>query len=312
MQSTVLRWTTICVAGALTLVAPISLQAQLPTRAHLKLMNDAMPTRAQATPKKPRRILVFTRTQGFVHSSIPYGAKAMELLGEKTGAFTAVVSDDPEMFREDILQHFDGVVMVNTTREVFLPPAFDDLPAALQNPIARRDSELKRSFLTFIESGGGLIGIHAATDCFYEWPDYGAMIGGYFTSHPWTKNVTVGVKLDEPDHPLNRAFKGQGFMITDEIYQFREEPYSRKKQRVLLSLDTGKTDMTSERIKRSIKRTDGDFAISWIKRHGQGRVFYCSLGHNENIYWNTAVLQHYLDGIQYALGDLEAPDTPSK
>ena len=95
MHSTMLRWITICVAVALAQAAPIVVQAQFPTRPHLQLMIDAMPTRALATPKKPRRILVFTRSQGFVHSSIPYGAKAMELLGEKSGAFTATpVSDE--------------------------------------------------------------------------------------------------------------------------------------------------------------------------------------------------------------------------
>ena len=129
-------------------------------------------------------------------------------------------------------------------------------------------------------------------------------VGGIFDGHPWHEKVTV--KLDEPEHPLTAAFRGKGFEITDEIYQFTG-PYSRKRLRVLLSLDTGKTDMN----RPGIKRADRDFPISWVQRFGRGRVFYCSLGHDHDVFWNPAVLRHYLDGIQFALGDLPADSTPS-
>ncbi|MCK5803529.1 MAG: ThuA domain-containing protein, partial [Lentisphaeria bacterium] len=110
----------------------------------------------------------------------------------------------------------------------------------------------------------------------------------------------------DPGHPLAKAFRGQAFVIKDEIYQFKM-PYSREKLRVLLSLDANHTDMT----KKAIKRTDGDFAVSWIREFGRGRVFYLSLGHRHEIFWNEAVMQCYLDGIQYALGDLPCDATPS-
>ena len=152
--------------------------------------------------------------------------------------------------------------------------------------------------------GKGLIGIHAATDCFYKWSDFGELMGGYFDGHPWNEQVTI--KLDDPGHPVNAAFGGQPFQVTDEIYQIRD-PYSRERLRVLLSLDTTQTDMN----KQGIKRTDGDFAVSWVRRHGRGRVFYCSLGHREEIFWNPQVLRHYLDGIQYACGDLFVHDNPT-
>ncbi len=54
-----------------------------------------------------------------------------------------------------------------------------------------------------------------------------------------------------------------------------------------------------------------DMAIAWVREFGKGRVFYCSLGHRNDVYWSKQVLQHYLDGIQYALGDLEADATPT-
>ncbi|RMF76831.1 MAG: DUF1080 domain-containing protein, partial [Planctomycetota bacterium] len=106
---------------------------------------------------------------------------------------------------------------------------------------------------------------------------------------------------DDAAHPLVAAFGGRGFEIADEIYQFRA-PYSRDRLHVLMSLDTSKTDMT----KPGIHRADGDFAVSWCRTYSRGRVFYCSLGHREEVFWNPRVLRHYLAGVQFALGDLRA------
>ena len=248
----------------------------------------AMPARPVVEPKKPRKLLVFNLCKGFVHSAVPYGAKALEIMGEKTGAFEVVNSDDPAVFAAESLREFDGVVMNNTTGTLF------------------EDAALKESLLGFVRNGGGIVGIHAATDCFYDWPEYGEMMGGYFQGHPWGSGDTVGVKIDDPGHPLTASFLGQGFRVNDEIYQFRE-PYSRDRLRVLLSIDTEKTNMK----KRGIKREDGDFAIAWLRDYGKGRVFYCSLGHNNHIFWTPDILEHYLAGIQFALGDLEADATPS-
>ncbi|MCC6154668.1 MAG: ThuA domain-containing protein [Candidatus Hydrogenedentes bacterium] len=252
-------------------------------------MEAALPAQARVMPTAPRKLLVFTLCKGFVHSSIPLGAKMLESMGTKTSAYTTTVSDDPNVFAADSIKQFDAVCMLNTTGELF------------------DDAKFKKSFVEFVKSGKGLIGIHAATDCFYKWSDYGDMMGGYFDGHPWGAGDTVTCKLDDPAHPLNAAFKGRGFDIKDEIYQFQPKPYSREKLRVLVSLDITKTNMD----KGGLKREDNDYAISWAHAFGNGRVFYCSLGHNESTYWNAAVLQHYLDGIQFALGDLQAEVAPS-
>ncbi len=169
--------------------------------------------------------------------------------------------------------------------------------------------------MDFVKSGKGVIGIHAASDNFYDWPEAAEMLGGQFNGHPWTAGGTWAVKIDDPEHVLNKSFGGKGFLIKDEIYQIKG-PYSRDTHRVLLSLD-----MSNARNLAPLKgkkkgeawggREDNDHAISWIKPYGKGRVFYCSLGHNKEIYWNKAVLAHYLAGIQWALGDLAADDTPS-
>lgn len=257
-----------------------------------KRIDKALPSEAPVTPKSPRKVLVYTRAAGFVHSSIPYGAYAVEQLGIKTGAFESVVSNNPEVFAPESLAQFDGIILVSTTTRLF------------------EGDEYKESLLNFVKSGKGLIGIHAATDCFYDWAEYGEMIGGYFDGHPWGSGSTVTVKIDDPAHPINAPFAGKEFDVTDEIYQFKPIPYSRDTHRVLLSLSTA-ADAKTEMDKKGIKREDKDFAVAWVKSFGEGRVFYCSLGHNDHIYWNEDVLAHYLAGIQYALGDLEADATPS-
>ena len=124
------------------------------------------------------------------------------------------------------------------------------------------------------------------------------------------------MKIDDPASPINAVFKGQGFDIKDEIYVFRP-PYSREKLHVLLSIDYDKSKEVQKTVakmlldKKAKPRADDDYAISWIHQYGQGRVFYCSLGHVHETYWNPAILAHYLAGVQYALGDLPADATPS-
>jgi len=251
----------------------------------LQKMIDAAPDRPTAFAKKERKLLVFTLCKGFKHSSVPYGATAMGVIGRKTGAFEVTVSDDPAVFARDSLAGFDAVCFDNTTGTLF------------------KDPELRASFMDFVRSGKGVVGIHAATDCFYDWAEFGEMMGGYFSGHPW--NEKVGVKIDDREHPLNVAFGGRGFDVADEIYQFRA-PYTRDALRVLTSLDIGRTNMK----KGGINRGDSDFAVSWCRSWGEGRVFYCSLGHRHDIFWNAPLLRHYLDGIQFAFGDLEADTTP--
>ena len=268
-------------------------------------MRQAMPAAARVQPGKPRRLLVFNLCRGFKHGSIPYASRAFEILGETTGAFTATPSDDIAVFEWETLQQFDTVLMNNTTGDLFAPVGLDKLSQEEQEKARLREQRLKESLLRFVREGGGLVGVHAATDSCYKWADYGDLIGAYFSGHPWSEDVTV--KLDDPGHPLCPAFKGRSFRVGDEIYQFRE-PYSRAKLRVLLSLDAKGTNMNKG---DKIRRTDGDFAVSWIQTYGQGRVFYCSLGHRNEIFWNPTVMQFYLDGIQFALGDLQVDTTPS-
>jgi type 1 glutamine amidotransferase/HEAT repeat protein len=279
---------------------------QIPSEAEAERILQAVPDAARAAPARPRRILVFNGCNGFNHSAIPYGAKALELMGEKTGAFETVITDDASALKAENLNTFDALVMNNTTMRLpILGIDPEKLEGVEREKAAAEEAAVKSAIVDFVRNGGGLIGIHAATDCFYKWPEYGEMIGGYFWGHPWNEEVTV--KLDDPGHPLCRAFNGMSFSVADEIYQFKE-PYSRDALRVLLSLDITRTNMNKG---DKIHRTDGDFAVAWIREYGRGRVFYCSLGHRHDIFWTAPILQFYLDGIQYALGDLPADATPS-
>ena len=163
------------------------------------------------------------------------------------------------------------------------------------------------AFLDFVAEGNGLIGFHAASDNFGRHPEARALVGGQFNGHPWGAGGTWAFKLDDPGHRLNQVFKGEGFWHTDEIYQYNPESYvGTDTLRVLVSLDMSQK-VVSERI------NDGprEVPVSWVRSAGKGRVFYTNLGHRQETFRNPIILQHMLDGIQYALGDLEADATPT-
>ena len=261
----------------------------------------ALPDAAPAKPAKARKLLVFSKTAGFRHGSIEVGALSLTELGKKTGAFEVTHSEDESVFEKNSLANFDAVIMLNTTGEVFRPKEWPADTAEKKNA-QDREARLKANLLAFVREGKGLAGIHAATDTYKKWKEYNDMMGGAFVSHPWHKNVPL--KNLEPKSPVNAAFSGEGFEVTDEIYQFRDDTALRSERRMLLGLDADKMDLSKG------SRGDKGYPVSWIDTYGQGRVFYCSLGHRNEIFWNPAVLKHYLAGIQYALGDLEADATP--
>ena len=134
------------------------------------------------------------------------------------------------------------------------------------------------------------------------------MIGGYFKFH-WNYPTPITVKIDDPSHPINAAFKGQSFNTIDEVYTFAWNSFSRDNVRVLTSIDYDRMS-PADRALEDHPRADHDYGLSWIRREGEGRVFYMALGHSERIYANTPVLEHLLAGMQYATGDLQADDTP--
>ena len=278
--------------------------AEEPPKDAAEKIAAALPAEAFAKPAKERKVLIFSRTNGFRHSSIATGKLALEEMGKKTGAYSTVISDDLENFEESKLKEFDAVIFLSTTMNVFSPTAAEMalLSDEKKKEAADREARIKENLMKFVKAGRGFVGIHAATDTFYEWPEYNKMINGLFDGHPWTADVKVSVKVEpgQEKHPLAAMFNGENMEFPEEIYQFKE-PYDSKAVHMLLRLDITKTDMT----RGGIKRKDGDFGISWARHWEKGRVFYCSLGHNDAMYWNPKILSHYLAGIQWAIGDFK-------
>jgi type 1 glutamine amidotransferase len=263
-----------------------------------------IPTQAPAKPKKPRKLLVVTLNVrdgkvGRGHNAIGYGNLAIELMGQKTGAYETVFCNDVSVFRPEELAQFDAMCFNNSCGVLF------------------EDEDLRRSLMDFIANGGGFAGIHAAAATFVQYPRYdqfpefGEMLGATECGgHPWGADETIVLRPEDPDHPVNAVFEGKPFEIQDEVFQF-QKPYSRERLHVLLSIDTEKTDMDPSRRFLPERFADKDFAMSWVRNHGKGRVFYSSLGHNPKLFWDARVLGHFLAGIQFILGDLEADATPS-
>jgi type 1 glutamine amidotransferase len=143
-----------------------------------------------------------------------------------------------------------------------------------------------------------------------SWPEWNNMVGGWFKFH-WLDPQHIVVKIDDKTSPLTKMFGGRDFDVYDETYTFSLQSFSRENVHVLTSINYDKMSFM-DRLKEVGMRPDHDFGLSWIKREGQGRVFYMALGHDERIYAETAMMEHLLAGMQYVLGDLKADDSPSK
>lgn len=275
-------------------------------------VDAALPSEPIVAPKSARKTLVFSATSGFRHRSIPTGKYALEQLGKSTGAFETVISDDPAYFEPEALKQFDTVILLSPTQDFFMPPKKGkNVPKFSKEELEwlkARHNRLVDNLVDYVEAGGGLMGIHAATDACYGHEEYGEMMGGYFWGHPWNAKTQVTIVVEDPEHEtIKPVFAGiESFELVEEIYQFQPEPYSREKLRILLHLDPER----SAKVK-GLKRKDNDYPVAWVQKVGEGRVFYSSIGHNDHIYANPLMLKHYLAGIQFACGDLEADTTPS-
>ena len=280
-----------------------------PSEAEIARMKSASPKVATVKPAKPRNVLVYMDTKGFYHTSIPFATKALQIIGETTGAFTVKeVTDDPSVFEPEHLKEFDVIFLNNNTSRLPIGGVdYAKMPAGKERDEAEaREMRLRNGLLDFVRTEGkGVFGIHAAIDAFYTWPDYGEMMGGYFNLHPWSE--TVGVELVDAGHPLMRGWRGVPFSINEEIYQVKE-PYSRDKQRILMRLDVTRTNMNKG---DQIRRKDGDFALAWLKNYGKGRVVYIGFGHRHETFWNPGMMQMMLDAVQYCAGDLKCDERPS-
>ena len=273
---------------------------------------EAAPAQPRVAPRKPRRVLIWNTPAHLMERDphkgycIPYGAAALEAIGRKTGAFEPVVSDDLSAYLPENLRRFDAIVMNNSSGP-WITPTDADLA---REPFRKHGADkatvepvMRQSLRDYLTNGGGIVSLHYAIAANQHWPEFAEILGGKFTGHPW--NEEIGVTVEEPTHPLVAAFAGKEFRIADEIYEYGP-PYDRARLRVLLSLDPARSNMGGQ----WISRQDNDFALAWVKSYGRGRVFNTSFGHRTELFWDPRVLAFYLDAIQFATGDLEAPTAP--
>ena len=266
-----------------------------------KIMELA-PATPRVKPESKRTVLLFSRYTGFKHWVIPHTDVVVKALAAKSRAFEVVRSNDIEMFSKEKIQRFDGVILNNNCSNGPDRNLFLDI---LGKDKRKEAAVLEDNLIRFVAEGGGLVAIHGSIVIFNNSEEFGDLLGGSFDFHPVQQEVTVN--LVEPDHPLVKAFEGKPFVHVDEPYLFNMA-YEKKNFRPLLAMDTDKLNCGNqqERVKSDVRY------VSWIKRHGKGRVFYISPSHNAQSFENPKLLQFLLDGIQYTLGDLKCDDTPRK
>ena len=264
------------------------------------------PAKPRVKPAAPRKVLVCSLATGYCHKVIPHVKEVMNTLSA-TGAFEVVHSDDVEMFTPEQLKQFDAVVLNNTctknpTRNWFLDVLAKEPGMSKEQQVARA-AVLEQSLIDFVAGGKGLVAVHGAVVFLNNSEDFGKLVGGSFAKHPKLQRITLTAV--DPKHPLVTAFEGEPFNHTDEPYLFHKA-YEDKNFRPLLEMDVAALDDRAREVMKG-----GPRYVSWIKIHGKGRVFYVSPSHQPESYESSRMLQYYLDGIQYALGDLKCDDSPA-
>jgi uncharacterized protein len=243
-----------------------------------------------AQPRK--KVLAIGSVTGYQHDTTTDALATIWKIGKDTGLWDTYIRTDTQLITKKKLANngknldfFDAIVFC-TTGEIPL------------------DDEQKAALLSFVhEDGKGFIGVHSALDTLYKWPEYGEMIGAWFDDHPWGV-FEAPVIVEDADFPAMHGFPPE-FTIVDEIYQPSKE-FSREKLRVLARLDETKLDLKNPRV----KRTDGDFAVAWVKTYGKGRVFYSTFGHTAEVWARPDVQEMYREAVKWAMGLVEGDATP--
>ena len=270
-------------------------------------IREAAPSSPTVKPLEKRRMLVFSLHTGFYHWSIPHVNQVIKVLGEKSGAFDVELTTDVRKFSSKSLEAYDAVLLNNACS---IGPRRDLILDALEKDerLSQKEREelaakLEASLIEYVSNGGGLMLVHGSIVMQNNSEAFSDMAGGSFDYHPPQQEMTL--ELFDPDHPLVSAFNGATFTHVDEPYMFKNA-YDEKNFRPLLYFDA--TRITDKR-----EEVEGNISyVSWIKRHGKGRVFYVSPAHNAQSLEDPRMLKFYLDGAQYVLGDLTCDDSPAE
>lgn len=216
------------------------------------------------------RVLVFSKTAAYQHASIPRANEAIMQLGDAHG-FGVDTTTDARYFTDDSLKQYAAVVFLSTSGNVL-------------------DHYQEAAFERYIQSGGGFVGIHAATDTEYDWGWYGRLVGAYFEDHPAIQEARLQVV--DASRPSTQHLPAQ-WISTDEWYNFKN---LNKDVNVLITIDESSYEGG---------RNKEEHPMAWYHEYDGGRAFYTALGHTEEAYADSLYLQHLLGGIQYAIGNNE-------
>ncbi len=261
----------------------------------LLLLGSLSFAQAPAKPPAPakKRILIIGAAKGYEHDSISDAMATLWKLGRDSGLWDASLRTDYEWITKKKLDRnaknlssFDALVFANTTGEMDL------------------DDQQKKDLLSFVhDDGKGFVGVHAALDANYQWPEYAEMIGGWFDEHPWG-TFDAPILLEDAKFPATQHFP-RSFVKHDEIYQAKQ--WSRDAVNVLMRLDEKKLKYEGN---PRIHRADRDFAVAWSKMYGKGRVFYSTLGHTIEAWSDPDIQKMYFEAIKWTLGMTDGSTNP--
>lgn len=221
------------------------------------------------------QVLVFSKTMGYKHASIPTGLEAIQKLGSEND-FLVDTTKNAAVFNDEDLKKYSAVIFLSTTGNIL-------------------DAKQEAAFERYIQSGGGFVGVHAATDTEYDWGWYGKLVGAYFESHP--------AGTPEADFVIKDKNFAATKMFTDSIWHRADELYNFKK----LNPDV-KVLMTVDETTYKGGKNGEHHPMSWYHDYDGGRAFYTALGHTKESFSEELFLKHLLGGIQYAIGDNEILD----
>ena len=290
---------------SLTLTSAQSFKEIKIDREWLSQIEQLAPSTPTIKNTSKKRILVFSKATGFDHWTIPHNVEMLKIMAKKTNAFEIHVGYDISNFEKKNLKRFDAIILNNSNpsgpdRDLFkdLLQQNTSLSAA---EIAEKAPKYERNLINYVTKGGGLMILHGAITVQNNSMEFSRITGGSFDYHP--KQQEMHLKEVDANHPLVQAFKGKGLTHFDEPYFFKNA-YFEYNFRPLLYIEVDQLEGLKKEVDAKVVYT------SWIKRHGKGRVFYSSPSHNAHSMDQPGLMQFFLDGMQYVVGDLKCDDSP--
>ena len=279
------------------------------TQAWKEKIEALAPSQTRFPSTSAKKILLFSLHTGFEHWVIPHTEEVFKILGSKSKQFEVTASKDIHQFEKESLSNYDAIVLNNTCskpdhRHLF----WDQLRAesTLDSAVVMaKAQELETNVIEFVKKGGGLLLLHGGITTLNNSQKFSELVGASFDYHP--PQQLVQVKLENPSHPLVAAFPKDGFSHVDEPY-FYKNAYSNLNFTPLLYFDNAQ--IHSQRANQELK--SGKTYVAWIRPEGKGKVMYISPSHNAQSFENPALLQFFLDGLQYVVGDVNCDETPIK